>query len=303
MEGGGVSELPLLLSLPPELLALSASKVQEKAALRLTCRATRLAVDVACTQLVWWGERDRGAPAGESSTTWIQYRLDPVLSVGSFTTRVLHNQCITVPSDGPLSRLSLAAVLPASCPNIKLLDCHNMRRTLLVSLVGCPSTMQTLICPGSGVVDLDPLAACTGLQTLDCGNTLVADLGPLAACTGLKSLRCVGTKVADLGPLAACTGLLTLHCDFTRVSDVGPLAACTGLQGLSCDKTRVSSLGPLASCTGLGDLKCSNTTVSDLATLAACTGLRALYCGKTRVSDVDPLAACPRLQCLYCDGT
>ena len=170
---------PLLLSLPQELLALTASKVKDKGALRLSCQATRLAVDHACTQLVWCGGFGRGAP------------------------------------------LSLAATL---CPNIRLLDCSTMWRSL-VSLVGCPSTLQTLICAGTGVADLGPLAACRGLQTLDCNGTSIADLGPLAACTGLQTLYCGHTQVADLGPLAACTELQNLFCGCTRVSDLGPLAA------------------------------------------------------------------------------
>ena len=182
-----------LLSLPQELLALTASKVQDKAALRLTCHATLLAVNHVCTQLVWCAERRRDAVS-----------------------------------------LSLAAVLPALCPNIKLLDCSRMGRTS-VSLVGCPSTVQTLICHGAGVADLSPLTACTGLQTLRCSGTQVADLGPQASCLGLQTLYCSSNQVADLVPLAACKGLQFLSCGGTQVADLGPLAACTGLQTLSCD--------------------------------------------------------------------
>ena len=229
MEGEDVPELPLLLSLPPDLLSLppdlltlSASKVKEKAALRLTCRATRMAVGAACTQLKWWG--DKGA--------------------------------------GPVS---LTALLPASCPNIKLLNCVRMWESL-VDRVGCPSTMQTLICHDTGVADLGPLAACTGLWTLNCDVTPVGDLGRLAACTRLQALNCSNTKVANLGPLTACQ---TLECDFTPVSALGPLAACTGLQTLSRSDTEVADLGPLEACTRLQSLWCVRTQVSDLRPLAA----------------------------------
>ena len=50
-----------LLSLPQELLALTVSKVEDKTALRLTCRDTYLAVDHACMLLVWCGEQGQGA--------------------------------------------------------------------------------------------------------------------------------------------------------------------------------------------------------------------------------------------------
>ena len=244
-------DLLLLPSLPRELLALTASKVKDKAALRLTCHATRLAVDRACTQLVsqlpWGGEQGQAA--------------------------------------GPL-----AAVLPALCPNIKLLDCSRMGKSLF-SLVGCPSTVQTLICPGAGA-----LAACMGLQTFDCNGTSVAGLGPLTTCTGLQTLSCIGTQVADLVPLAACKGLWTLSCIGTQVADLGPLAACTELQFLSCDDTEVADLGPLAACMGLQTLHCGHTQVSDLSPLTACTGLRWLSCDPVSVAQIRRLqAACSML--------
>ena len=54
MEGAAAPRPPLLLSLPPELLALVLTKVQGgKNALRSACRGLRLAVDASTETLTW----------------------------------------------------------------------------------------------------------------------------------------------------------------------------------------------------------------------------------------------------------
>ena len=100
---------PPLLSLPPDLLALVVSLVEDKDALRLTCRALRLSVGTCTTTLTWRGISNPSAGAG----------------------------------------VSLTAVLPALCSNIRLLDCSRMGKSL-VSLAGCPPTTQVLIAVASG---------------------------------------------------------------------------------------------------------------------------------------------------------
>lgn len=213
--------LPLLLNLPPELLALIACKVPQegKGALRLTCHTTRMTVDEGTTRLSW-----RGDPGTQ------EY---PSLS-------------------------ALLPVLYRAGRNIKELNCQGMCGAL-ASLAGCPHSVQKLNCGLTLVADLAPLAACTRLQDLTCYATPVVNLGPLAACVGLRRLNCSLTKVVDLGPLAACTALSRLTVNNTGVSDLGPLASCTGLHFFCCMETRVTDVGPLASCTELISITCART--------------------------------------------
>ena len=207
---------PTPLSLPPDLLTLIVSKVQAKDSLRRTCRCLRLTVDACTTLLTWRGGSDPGAAAAP---------------------------------------LSLAAALPALCSGISMLECSDMNKSL-ASLMGCPITLRKLICNGTSIADLTPLAACTGLCELSCNRTGVVDLSPLVACTSLQVLACNYCRVTDLGPLAACLELQTLHCSSTQVADLGPLAACTKLQALRCYRCQVVDVGPLAACMGLVELWC-----------------------------------------------
>ena len=229
---------PTPLSLPPDLLTLIVSKVQAKDSLRRTCRCLRLTVDACTTLLTWRGGSDPGAAAAP---------------------------------------LSLAAALPALCSGISMLECSDMNKSL-ASLMGCPITLRKLICNGTSIADLTPLAACTGLCELSCNGTSIADLTPLAACTGLCELSCNRTGVVDLSPLVACTSLQVLACNYCRVTDLGPLAACLELQTLHCSSTQVADLGPLAACTKLQALRCYRCQVVDVGPLAACMGLVELWC-------------------------
>jgi internalin A len=70
-----------------------------------------------------------------------------------------------------------------------------------------------------------------GLRRLDIGDTGVSDLGPLSAMTGLEEFRC-SDAVEDLGPLSTLVGLRRLDIGRTGVSDFGPLSTLVGLGGL-----------------------------------------------------------------------
>ena len=304
---------PLLLSLPSDLLALVASNLGSKSALRLTCRALRCIVDTYATDLTWCltGELISGSSSRSSQGETL---LSQTCCIGLGASRGLGG---AAPLSQGTTPLSLAAVLPALCQHLRVLDCSEA--TALSSLAGCPSTIQTLYCNDTMVADLGtlavagqqaavaglpPLSAYTRLQTLNCSWTPVADLGPLTACSRLQALNCSSTRVSDLRPLAACLRLQVLNCRNTQVAYLGPLATCERLQTLICSGTLVADLGPLSSCTGLQTLDCNSTAVADLGPLAACTGLRALNCGNcTLVAELGPLAACSSLQALNCSST
>ena len=186
----------LPLTYPPDLLLLIVSRVTEarhRGALRLTCRALRTTVEAHTTKLTWRGSRYGRLP------------------------------------------LSLAALMPpgmpARCPPTKLLDCSGVG-WFLVSLAGCPPTIQELVCEGTQISDLGPLSACKGLQSLNCSCTLVAELGPLAACSALRSLFLNDTQVFDLRPLAACTGLHALCLSREPGGQLRPPGSVLGAAGL-----------------------------------------------------------------------
>jgi Leucine-rich repeat (LRR) protein len=128
-------------------------------------------------------------------------------------------------------------------------------------------------------------ALAVDIRLLDLSGTGVRDLGPLAALTGLQGLYLNSTAVTDLGPLAALTALRSLDLDGTGVKDLGPLAALTELQELDLDNTRVTNLGPLAALRGLIILYLANTGVTDLGPLEGLTALKGIYLRGTGVTD------------------
>lgn len=78
------------------------------------------------------------------------------------------------------------------------------------------------------ITNIDPLSACAHLSRLilgGCTGSGVVDLAPLAACTGLKVLdlaQCHG--ITDFSPLMGCTQLLDLDATgLENLSSLGPV--------------------------------------------------------------------------------
>ena len=195
---------PPLLGLPPELLGLILSQVDGggSGALRLTCSALRQAVDAHSTALTW-----RGPPC--RSATLMPLCLAAVLpascrTAGNTIVRLDCTNLCAVPDDlglGPVPEILSTSSGPLTLqPGIT-------PRLRLKSLQGCPANVRELVCSGSELTELGPLAACTALQSLDCSKNRIKTLGPVVKCTGLRVLRCNNSDVADLRPLAPCRGL------------------------------------------------------------------------------------------------
>ena len=275
-QGDDSSAFGILSLLPPELLDLVLSRLQNYNPLRTASKSMHLAMNKRTLVVSWAGPRE-GAP---------------LLAVSLPASTGLVNVQLLDCSGLPGRHLGIHS-LTGCPPSVQVLVCRYSWVTQLGPLAAC-TVLQTLDCSNTAVVELGPLAACASLQTLNCSNTGVVELGPLAACASLQTLNCCNNRVADLRPLAACGSLQELNCSNTRVADL-PLAACSSLQTLNCSYTNVMKLGPLAACTSLQTFNCRNTQVYDLFPLAACTSLRDLNYCHTQVRSVSPLQTCTQL--------
>jgi Leucine-rich repeat (LRR) protein len=123
----------------------------------------------------------------------------------------------------------------------------------------------------SGITDLTPLAAMTGLEFISLNNTGVSDLSPLKGKTGLHTLSLVGVGIADLGPLAGLTNLRTLDLSQRIPTDLRPLRALVGLQSLSFGAPGATDLSPLGELKSVRVLRLQTSGKTDFSSLARLT--------------------------------
>ena len=89
---------------------------------------------------------------------------------------------------------------------LPVLDAYAWQQVRDLAPLSACTLLQTVHLKCSLVEDLAPLASCAhSLADLVCSGSPVASLGPLAVCSRLSSLVCSATRITDLGPLSSCT--------------------------------------------------------------------------------------------------
>jgi len=195
--------------------------------------------------------------------------------------------------------------LPDSISQLTSLTSLNCSTTLIVDLspLSALPVLASLDCTFTQVIDLTPLSGLLTLASLDCSRSDVSDLSPLSGLPALSSLDCGFTLVSDLSPLSGLPALASLDCRSTKVNDLSPLAELPALISFDCSGTQVSDLSPLSELRVLVTLNCSTSQVCDLSPLSGLFALALLNCSDTLVRDLLPLAGLTSLTSLDCNRT
>lgn len=151
------------------------------------------------------------------------------------------------------------------------------------------------------ILDLSPLALCTGLQSLSVHVTVIphiyydiygdpqlakmepTDLSPLAGLSNLERLELNVGEISDLAVLTGLQNLNTLVLWIEGSVDLVPLTGCGALESLSLGGRGTVDLTPLKRCTSLKNLRVDiydeNWNGPDLSKLSGAPALEVLSVG------------------------
>lgn len=149
--------------------------------------------------------------------------------------------------------------------------------------------LKKVICPSSGIHDVQPLEALTNLEEIIVSDTEVSSISPLQSLVYLRSLNISYTEVNNLEPLSHSFYLNTLKIYNSKVTSLNPLKNLGNLEWLYIDNTDVTSLMPLKDLKNLKILSCSNTVIKSLEPLKELTQLEQLNCAGTKIKGIDCL--------------
>ena len=133
--------------------------------------------------------------------------------------------------------------------------------------------LRTLSLESSGVNDIAPLSAVTGLYSLSLKNNAITDVSPLSGLGRLVTLRLDENPVSNITPLAALASLREVFLNNTAVTSLSALTGLRNLTTVYAVGNAVTSLTGFNQLTALQTLNLTDNGITDLAPLVSNTGL------------------------------
>lgn len=153
-----------------------------------------------------------------------------------------------------------------------------------------------LICMGTELVSLEPLAELTHLKKLDLGTNDIEDIKPLKDLISLEKLILQCNKITDITPLAGLIQLTILDLSGNDIESPEILKVFTQLQTLSMGETKLDNIEFLSGLTSLQVLDLDHNAFNDISPLVFLRQLRLLNLTDIDIQDTQPLGKLPNLE-------
>jgi len=153
--------------------------------------------------------------------------------------------------------------------------------------------------PLTGVLELSPLAALTGLVELNLSGNYIKDIWPLQDLTKLTELNLYLNQIEDISPLQGLTSISWLSLGANRITDISILENLTSLKQLLLFHNPIENFKAIINLGSLTELGLDSANISDLSPLGNLNNLTHLFIGHNHFTDLSPLLSLTQL--IYVD--